>query len=62
MISITVYGLRIKFNVPIKSRRETINARIDANKPVITVAISGVPVGGKMCDKKLNKSPSELIA
>ena len=61
MISITVYGLRIKY-VPIKSRRETINARIDANKPVITVAISGVPVGGKMCDKKLNKSPSELIA
>ena len=49
-------------NVPIKSLRETINARIDANKPVITVAISGVPVGGKMCDKKLNKSPSELIA
>ena len=54
--------MTLSSNVPIKSLRETINARIDANKPVITVAISGVPVGGKMCDKKLNKSPSELIA
>ena len=34
--------------LPIRSRRDTISARIDANRPVIMVAINGVPVGGNI--------------
>ena len=35
---------------------------MDANTPVITVAMSGVPVGGKMWERKLKRRPSELMA
>ena len=34
--------------LPIRSRRDTISAKIDANRPVIMVAINGVPVGGNI--------------
>ena len=30
--------------------------------PARTVAMRGVPVGGKTCDKKLKRRPSELMA
>ena len=50
MIKVTFSGKRcnIIYYLPIRSRRDTIRAKIDANSPVIIVAISGVPVGGNI--------------
>ena len=46
---IKVIRVHKRLNIlPIRSRRDTISAKIDANRPVIMVAINGVPVGGNI--------------